>query len=483
MKSAKIALVVLILLNLLIPPQSAHADMAPPPAPGLGGLRPLQYQHTEVQMVYERVEMNLNSIPTGDDYIIEDKVDVTAWFVLHNTGSREEAMKAAFPLNSLTFCDEDHNAPRSFGTSSSSIIPESFKVIADGVELQTEITEVEGIDCVSWATFDIKFPVNKDVLVRVDYSMQTQGIGHDLILEYILETGAGWKGPIKQAYIVFRFPYLVTSGNVDSTQTTSGYQSLYNEIFWSYQNLEPTPNDNIIVAFFEPRAWMNIKAMEDQVAKTPTDIDTWLKLFDEYAIGAPYNAVDVSASFEKAIKFNPNNADLYAKYAEFLVPNCCYPLEKGSANFPVGGREYAKQRIIPLINHSLELDSSNKIALDVLESVRYAFPDTDYTPPPTIPPTATSLFTPMPSVTPTATVTFSPESPDQSVVTVVQTELVSVPTSTPDPMPTATNTPIQVTTQNENPKRTSTSSLIFGALIVLIAGIGIGTFWSKRMGK
>lgn len=482
MKSAKIALVILLFLSLLIPPQSAHADVAPPPAPGLGGLRPLQYQSTEVQMVYERVEMTLNSLPTEDDYMIEDKIDVTAWFVLRNTGSKDEEMKAAFPLGSLTFCAQDYSDPRTFGISFSFVIPGSFKVASDGVELQTEITEIEGIDCVSWATFDVKFPVNKDVLVKVDYSMRTQGRGHDLILEYILETGAGWKGPIKQAYIVFRFPYLATSGNIDSTETTPGYQSLYNEIFWSYQNLEPTPNDNIIVAFFEPRAWMNIKAMEDQVSKTPMDIDTWLKLFDEYAIGMPYDTNHVSASFERAIEFNPTNADLYAKYAEFLAPSCCYSLERGGTTFPVGGREYAKQRIIPLLNHALALDPHNKTALYVLETVQDAFPDITYIPPPTIPPTATSLFTATPSITPTITQTPVP-SETPIVVTVVHTKIVNPPTSTPEPLlPTATSIPTQVTAQTENQKGTSMPLMIFGALVVFIAGIGAGRFWSKRTG-
>lgn len=468
MKSAKIILVVLFILGFLTPSQFARADMAPPPAPGLGGLRPLQYQPTEVQMVYERVEMTLNSLPTEDNYRIEDKVDVTAWFVLRNTGSKDEEMRAAFPLDSLTFCNDQYrNAPRSFGTSWSFVVPESFKVASDGLELQTQITEIEGIDCVSWATFDIKFPVNKDVLVKVDYSMQTQGTGHDLILEYILETGAGWKGPIKQAYIVFRFPYLATRGNVDATRTTPGYQFLYNEIFWSYQNLEPTPDDNIIVSFFEPGAWTRIQAMEDQVSKTPTDADTWLKLFDEYAVGTPYNTDYVSVSFERAIKFNPVNADLYAKYAEFLVPNCCYHLERGSTALPAGGQEYAKQRVIPLINRSLELDPDNKIALDVLDTVRRAFPEIAYTPPATIPAAATSPWTAIPSITPTVTLTPIP-SETPWVVTVVHTKIGNP------------HIPTQTAVRGEHLKGTGMSPIIFGALIAFMVGIGVGTFWSKK---
>src|SRR5512144_806358 len=93
MKKIKALLMVLLLVSIFVPMRPVHADVAPPPAPGLGGLRPLQYQSTEVQMLYERVEMTLNPLPPQSDYGVEDKVDVTAWFVLRNTGSRDEEMK------------------------------------------------------------------------------------------------------------------------------------------------------------------------------------------------------------------------------------------------------------------------------------------------------------------------------------------------------------------------------------------------------
>jgi hypothetical protein len=482
MKITKILLVVLFAGSLFVPVQPVHADMAPPPAPGLGGLRPFQYQATEVQMIYERVEMTLNPLPDSGDAIVEEKVDVSAWFVLHNTGTKDEEMRAAFPLDSLNFCGQNENAPSSMGVGSSFVVPSTFKVASDGKELQTQITEIEGIECVSWATFDIKFPANKDILVKVDYSMQTQGVGHDLILEYILETGSGWKGPIKQAYIVFRFPYLVTSGNVNSKQTTSGYQSLYNEIFWSYRDIEPTPEDNIIVSFFEPNAWMKIKASENQVELNPMDLDTWLNLFDEYAIGAPYNTKNIGEDFERAIKFNPDNADLYAKYADFLLPNCCYYLSKGGTTLPTGAWEYAQRHVVPLINQSLALDPTNKTALGVLETLRYVFPDFVYTAPPTIPPTATSPFTATPSITPTMTVTPIP-SETPFVVTVVHTKLVKAPTATKDLDPAITIYP-SLTLQPDVPQSEgNSSSLLFGALLVFAVGAGSGWLLSKRQKK
>ena len=61
MRSAKILLVILFSIGLFVPSFPARADIAPPPAPQLGGLEPFAYQDTNVQMVYERVEMEIES--------------------------------------------------------------------------------------------------------------------------------------------------------------------------------------------------------------------------------------------------------------------------------------------------------------------------------------------------------------------------------------------------------------------------------------
>jgi len=485
MKLLKFVITILVLLSFFIPLQPVRADVAPPPVPGLGGLRPFGYQSTEVQMMYERVEISLEPTPElNDDYSVTELVHVTAWFVLHNTGTKDENMKVSFPLDSIiNECNNSNDAPRSWGIEQLFTVPGSFKVESDGRLLETQNLEVPGMECVNWATFDVQFPVNKDVLLKVDYSMTTWGSGHNLMLEYILETGVGWKGLIKQAYIVFRLPYLATTGNIDASQTTSGYQSLYNEIFWSYRDIEPTPQDNIFIAFFEPAEWMKLQSMENQVEQNPFDTNTWVNMFDEYASGAPYYSDQTkTALYEKAIKFNPDNAELYARYAEFITPNCCYSKNKRDLSLRAGGREYINSRIIPLLNHAFSLDPNNQVAGDVLSTLAWAVPDLAYTYPPTIPPTSISPFTATPSITPSPTITFAPtETP--VVVTVVQTKLVYHPTSTPMPKPTET---IAVTpTANESipQKGTNSSSTLFGALVVFIVGAGSGWLISKRQKK
>jgi len=61
LRMRKILLAALFVVSLFISVKSAHADVAPPPAPQLGGLEPFEYEETNVQMVYERVEMEVQS--------------------------------------------------------------------------------------------------------------------------------------------------------------------------------------------------------------------------------------------------------------------------------------------------------------------------------------------------------------------------------------------------------------------------------------
>jgi hypothetical protein len=59
-----------------------------------------------------------------------------------------------------------------------------------------------------------------------------------------------WKGLSAGAH------HLPLSQVVSSEQildgTSPGYQILYNEIFWSFENLEPTSQDNILVSIVRP---------------------------------------------------------------------------------------------------------------------------------------------------------------------------------------------------------------------------------------
>jgi hypothetical protein len=481
MKSAKIIFIILFLLGVFISPQSAHADMAPPPEVELGGL--LSFQDTEVQMMYERVELELQMFYSEDGLDpIQNRVVVNAYFVMKNQGVIDESMQAVFPSQSLPIC---HGNTSGDSFTFYNIIQDSFEVAIDGVVVPTSVLEAPYGECLDypWLAFDINFPVNKEVLVKVSYIMETFNVDSAQNIDYILETGAGWKGKIGRGYIILKFPYAVTSENVLSG-ATKGYQILYNEVFWSFQDLEPTSENNIHISIVSPNVWLEIQSLRAQIEKDPELPNVWLRLIDLYA-GVTYSNKGIfirdkhyfdliESTYTKAIAANPNSAEILASYAG-------HKLSRGSPHGEPITEDQAKQ-VFPLLNKALALDANNETALYVLLQLKDAVPFITFTPPATIPPTATSVFTITPSVTPSATITPIP-SETPIVVTVVHTKIVDPPASTPEPLlPTATSIPTQVTAQTENQKGTSTPLMIFGALVVFIAGMGAGTFWSKRTG-
>ncbi|HSK89220.1 MAG TPA: hypothetical protein VK880_12720, partial [Anaerolineales bacterium] len=255
MKPVKLALAISILLSFFIPLQSARVDIAPSPEVEIGGLH--SFQDTEVQMMYERVELELQMFHSEDAVDpLQNRVVVNAYFVMKNQGTVDENMQAVFPSQSRPFC---HGNISGDTFTVYDIIQDSFEVSIDGIIVPTSVMDAPYGDCLDypWLAFDINFPVNKDVLVKVSYVMETWNVDSAQNIDYILETGAGWKGNIGRGYIILKFPYVVTSENVLSG-ATKGYQILYNEVFWSFQDLEPTSENNIHISIVSPNVWLEI---------------------------------------------------------------------------------------------------------------------------------------------------------------------------------------------------------------------------------
>lgn len=487
MKVKKTIPAILFLLSIFIPSQFAHADVAPPPAPQLGGLEPFQYQETKVQMIYERVEMEVQSF-VNEDLYTESRIVVVAYFTMHNQGNSSESMQVIFPLESFSNCRMGFGGGNSY--TNYFIIEDSFQVVLDGttVPIQKVITDhpdksVQGLgdycDKMSWAGFDVTFPVDEDVIIRIQYTMESMGVDSMQNIEYILETGAGWAGPIQRGYVIVKFPYAATAENVLSG-STPGYQFLYNEAFWSFENLEPTSENNIQISIVSPDTWQRILLLQRDLKENPKLPEKWLELTQIYFDISTWHWDNVrssdyfqkiSSTYEKAIAENPDNAELYAKYAEFRLYNWSPRLIRQPT-------EHEAELILSLLNKSLALDSNNQTAQMALSNLLSIAPFITFTPPSTILPTSTALFTATPSITSTATITSTPTA-RPIVVTVVHTKIVN-PTAASIQKTTATTSPTEVAVQNETQNETSTSSMIFGALFVFVAGIGAGAFLSKR---
>jgi hypothetical protein len=488
MNLAKIAFALLLLMSIFIPSGPAYADIAPEPEVELGGLQPPQFKPTEVAMLYERVEMELGMFQDDTErHDVQNRVMVNAYFVMQNQGKVDEAMQAVFPSQSAPICRGNHHGD-SF--TAYYILEDSFEVTINGMPVPTSTLNAPYADCEDypWLAFDVTFPVNQEVLIKVSYVMETWNVDFAQNIDYILETGAGWKGNIGRGYIILKFPYPVSYENVLSA-ASEGYQILDNEIFWSFQDLEPTPENNIHISIVSPNVWLDIQRLRNQVANEPRSPDAWLALLEKYN-GIAYSdkgmttrdqhyADLIPVTHEEAIRTNPDNAELSANYA-------AYKLFGWSPHMEPITPDQAEQ-VLPWLNRALALDPENETANYVLWQLSNSAPFLTYTPPPTIPPTATSLFTMTPSITPTATKTLVPKA--RPTFTEARTKPDQEFKSTATPRPTSTRTASAITTaveftpgsseERETGNQSPSSIAIIGMVATFIAGLVIGTLWSS----
>jgi hypothetical protein len=473
---------------LQIPIAPVYADIAPPSAVGIGGLKSSGDEVTNVQMTFERVELEILEIPPDQSptkRYSDHQVAVNAWFILHNTGKTEENMQVVFPLSDFNDCGRsEYSAPRS--RMKLRIARGSFKATIDGSPAM--ITEVivrdnKYSDCnFYWAGFDVTFPVDRDVMVRVSYFMDNSGQWSDSpaldsveSFEYILETGAGWKGPISKGYVVVRFPYKVEDNILEGT--SSGYKTEDNEITWTFENLEPTAEDNIAVGFVEPGLWRNIKIYRQKIANDPADVQSWISLARMYHwVGyingsRPRNSdyVDkTNQAYERALKLNPNSSELCVAVAQYVASQSVRDIPP---------------RVIQLLEKALQLNPSNTEALAMIRGWNI-----NINLPPTFTPTPTLKISSTPRATLTPLATFTPRSttppgairsttalPSPAPTQVLTREPTRPAAPTLEALP-ASATPVVIV----EPKDDRLLWLIPDALLVAAVAIVLATFWRKR---
>jgi hypothetical protein len=305
MKLMQRIIMVLLPLLLLFPTSLAYADMAPPPAPLLTGLEPFEYQDTHVQMVYERVELEVQDDQDSANGYSGSQVLVKASFVMRNRGKASESMQSIFPLESLSYCITNYAAGNSPSYTYYGIDEDSFEIQVNGSTVPTRVvttphpyhdTSPDTCTEMHWIGFDVSFPVDTDVVVTVSYSMQSQTADAMQNIDYVLETGAGWYGPIERAYVVAKFPYTVSKDNI-LKDTTPGYQTLYNEIFWAFQNFEPGGKDNIRISIVSPGIWESILSVRQKIEEDPAVPQNWLDLAQAFQEIAYWHGSNIRSTY------------------------------------------------------------------------------------------------------------------------------------------------------------------------------------------
>lgn len=253
---------------------------------------------------------------------------VEATFVMRNHGPQEESFDVWFPLGT---------PPKySYGDTI-----QNFAAWVDEIPAETGRgqTRDEWDHPVSWATWPVTFPPGQDVLLRVTYDVLPIGYGKYGRFEYVLETGAGWWGLIKEGTVTIRYPHEV---NASTTILHRGGRGIIppdpasftisgNEVIWHFSDLEPTEDDNICLTVLAPQMWEEITAAQRDVAAMPDSPEAHLRLARalvaplQFETGGGLSHVGNSvafaelaeASFQRALELDPKNAEAAGEYIEF----------------------------------------------------------------------------------------------------------------------------------------------------------------------
>lgn len=362
-------LVVFIVIMLLLQAGTALADIAPPYQPPGSNLQPGS-ESTQVRMMAETVTIEVG--PGGGDSL--GTAQVTADFTMLNLGGEAENLAVRFPISAN---DGRSNYPEI----------KNLQVKVNGNNVRTRRIEGEdplyGGDMVPWAEFEVSFPPDEDVDVRVSYTLEGTGYAPFVSFQYILSTGAAWKDTIGSADLIVRLPYeanpynVILDQQIGWSQTTSGGVIDGNEVRWHYENLEPGYEHNLDIALVMPAVWQKILNERANVEKNPEDGEAWGrlgKLYKEIAFLSRETRADPAgtdlyqmsiAAYEECLRLKPNDADWHAGFAElfwlhFSVTQWSDPKDYSDLT-----------RSLELLKRAIEINPRTPKALEMLESFEW----------------------------------------------------------------------------------------------------------------
>lgn len=224
----KIIISVLIILFGL----NLKADIAPDPirAKGITVLRP-----TDIRLIYEKITVDLTP----------DSSFVNCYFRLHNEG---KARKVQIGYPNMGYYS--YNNQRSFNFNPINVFENGIKIngistyVPDSVNISNNDNNNK-----PWYLWDTNFRANETKVIVVTYSLPHGIVKNDLYykFDYLLSTGAGWKGKIDTAEIIVNLKNI----NQDLILKTSpaNFTSTENQIIWKLHNIEPTSTDDISISY------------------------------------------------------------------------------------------------------------------------------------------------------------------------------------------------------------------------------------------
>lgn len=501
-KPLQTILLALLLFSLLLSPERARADAAPLQLPGGAALDPGDAA-TMVRMVAETVTLEI-APPTQEPFI---EALVTAEFTLRNLGEAPEQILVGFPLTCLDCYTLPSGDPELITDLTVTV---NTLQVATRQETLTFPSDQNTLS-VDWAVFEVIFPPEQDVFIRVTYTAGGWGeISNSYrTFSYILVTGAGWYDTIGSADIIARLPYPANDQN--TWLGLSGLRGdgdklpptiLGNELRWHFENLEPTQDFRLTIV--HPWQWYSSLVEEENVRLHPQDSEAWGRLGRAYKqMLSTRNTIRTDPggealftrafeAYQRATALAPNDPWWHAGFAELLYSHFYWVDYVGNWDAPVGDLSVLSL-VVDEVRQALEIDPANELALDLIDQMMFSFPGAilatggmvDY---PLLTSTAGFSFsfmestaTPMPTSTPRPTAT--PRAAASSTAKPAATELtlLSPGTQTPDAASVAPGSGSPTApTVSKSPTTAKDISPLWLAPLILVLIVALGWLMRKK---
>jgi len=470
----------LVFLVFIIPNGQALADVAPPHPPMGSDISPGD-EITQVSMESEHVVLSIHSDP---EYIW-GRADISATFNMLNTGDEDEYLRVRYPmhhnLEELEVFESTDDCGVYPGTPVKNLqVRVDNEPVAVDIQYETTIDYEASnreerditLDIPCWAHFNVYFPSHQPVLIEVSYYVSGYERGDGgTIFDYLIGTGAGWKDTIGSATIEARFPYPVSSLNLDYCWPDSCAIAGW-EVIWHFKDFEP--EGSIGLKTINPSIWNQVIIEQKRLEINDQDGEAWGRLAKAYKESITerkgYLVLDSSAdkeifdlsysAYQKAIEILPEDPDWHFGFAELA---CKYV--EGHHNFEEEKELEQWITCVNAIRRVLELDPDHLEANYWLEGFaltqeRYQFtrPLVDITGP-----TPDFLI-----LTPLSKTSQIPVTP--TIEQITQTPTLSPPPST-TPI-SLSHKSTQTISPDENLTQTQSSTLVLLIIGFLFLGVG-----------
>lgn len=306
--------------------------------------------------------------------------DVTADFTMVNPTNQDVRMTVWFPMASTLTETKWEELPPGDPV----LRIENLRVVVDGMPVAYRISELpnpQGDDKapLPWASFWITFPAKREIPIQVSYVFLPQMMIDmvSMTISYVFQTGAGWAGPIGKAELEVNLPYPAMPETIGAMP--DGGKIDGNQVRWTWENLEPGPQDDFSMFLLRPERWQELYDARSIVKAYPDFAQGWLGLATLYQrlsqgvnewgdllpiFGSTYYQLGLEAA-QEAARLNPE--DIMPHYILALLYASALPENPTEAEFQLVYNELdVMKKLDPEQAQGLE-----PTVRDVLDAVLY----------------------------------------------------------------------------------------------------------------